>query len=85
MKYKPVLIKIKDTEAQHTLPRDKRKTNVAGVFGVNSEYSIKGKNILLIDDILTTGSTLNECIDVLYKNGAERVLCATYATAIAKE
>lgn len=84
VEYKPVLLKIKDNDAQHTLPKDKRKKNVEGVFKLNSKYDITNKNILLIDDIMTTGSTLNECINVLYRNGAENVLCATYATAIAK-
>lgn len=83
IEFQPVLLKIKDTEAQHTLPKDKRKSNVKGVFSPDKNYRIAGKNILLIDDILTTGSTMNECVNTLYKNGAKRVLCATYATAIA--
>lgn len=85
IKFQSVLLKIRDNESQHTLSKDKRKKNVEGVFDINPEYKITGKNILLIDDILTTGSTLNECINVLYKSGANTVLCATYATAVAKE
>ena len=82
--FQPVLIKIKDTEAQHTLPKDKRKSNVQNVFNINKEYKIADRTILLIDDILTTGSTMNECVNTLYSNGAKIVLCATYATAISK-
>lgn len=84
IEFQPVLLKIKDTEAQHTLPRDKRKTNVQNVFDIDKNYKITDKNILLIDDILTTGSTMNECANTLYKNDAKTVLCATYATAVAK-
>lgn len=82
--FQPVLLKTKDNQAQHTLPKAERKKNVEGVFEINSEYKVSGKTILLIDDILTTGSTLNECVNILYTNGAENVLCATYATAMAK-
>lgn len=85
IEFQPILLKIRDNESQHTLPKSKRKKNVEGAFDINPTYEITGKNILLIDDILTTGSTLNECLEVLYKNDAERVFCATYATAIAKE
>ncbi|MEE1076918.1 MAG: ComF family protein [Acutalibacteraceae bacterium] len=83
--FQPILLKTKDNQAQHTLPKAERKRNVEGVFEINPQYKVFGKTILLIDDILTTGSTLNECINVLYANGAEAVLCATYATAIAKD
>lgn len=83
IEFQPVLLKTKDTEAQHTLPKDKRKSNVQGVFSLDKNYKITDKNILLIDDILTTGSTMSECVNTLYKNGAKIVLCATYATAIA--
>lgn len=85
IKFIPLLQKIKDTEPQHTLPKNKRRKNVEGVFRLNPKYTVKDKNILLIDDILTTGSTLNECIATLYQNGAKQVLCSTYATATREE
>lgn len=84
IEFQPVLIKMKETEAQHTLPKDKRKTNVQNVFDVDKSYNLEDKNILLIDDILTTGSTITECANTLYANGAKVVLCATYATTLAK-
>lgn len=84
LKYAPVLIKIKDNKTQHNLPRNKRQKNVSGVFDINQKYSVKGKRILIIDDILTTGSTLSECTDVLYSNGAEHILCATYVTVVVR-
>lgn len=84
IEFQPILLKTKDNKAQHTLSKSERKKNVEGVFEANPEYKVSDKTILLIDDILTTGSTLNECVNVLYANGAKTVLCATYATAIVK-
>ncbi len=76
----PALQKVIKTKPQHTLQRDKRKANVLGAFAVNPKFVVKDKQILLIDDIVTTGSTLSECAKTLYDAGAKTVLCATYAT-----
>ncbi len=46
-----------------------------GVYGVSGD--VKGKTLLLIDDIVTTGATLNECAKVLKQNGAKAVYCLT--------
>ena len=55
--------------------------NVKGVYCVISNDIIKGKNILLIDDIYTTGATANECSKVLKKAGANKVFIYTIAKA----
>lgn len=81
---KDLLLKIKENDTQHLLTRKKRKHNVENVFGFNNRYNIKDKNVLVIDDIYTTGSTLNECARVLLDSGAGYVLCTTYVTAVAK-
>ena len=81
---KELLLKIKENDIQHLLTRKKRKQNVKNVFGFNSRYNIKDKNVLLVDDIYTTGSTLNECARVLLDSGASKVMCTTYVTAAAK-
>ncbi len=78
--FSPVLQKLVETKPQHTLQRNNRKTNVVGAFSVNSKFDVKDKQILLIDDIVTTGSTLSECAKTLYDAGAKKVLCTTYAT-----
>jgi ComF family protein len=63
------------TKSQGKMNREKRKQNVKNAFcfthrGIDK---IKGKNIILIDDVLTTGATVNECSRVLLEAGAERV------------
>ncbi len=58
---------------------EKRKANISGVYHVTDPELIDSKRILLIDDIVTTGSTLSECARVLLESGAREVLCAAIA------
>ncbi len=64
---------------QHTLPAKERRRNVKGAYRAAGD--MKGKRILLVDDIVTTGATLRECAAVLYRAGAGEVsaLCAASA------
>lgn len=74
------LRKTTDTPAQSSLSgAEKRRANVAGVYEVKDPELIAGKRILLIDDVMTTGSTLSECARTLLMAGAESVLCAALA------
>ena len=73
------LIKIKETKKQHSLSARERVTNLDGAFSVKENANLKNKTILLCDDIKTTGSTLKECSDVLYENGAKAVYCIVLA------
>lgn len=68
------------TVSQTKLKKEKRRENVCGAFSVKNRLAIDSKIILLIDDILTTGSTMDECSRVLLDNGARRVYSATLAT-----
>ncbi len=77
--YKDFLIKILDNPPQHELPAVKRIANVKGVYSVLKTSELKDKNILLCDDIVTTGNTLKECVRVLKKYGAKSVVCCTIA------
>lgn len=61
--------------------REARRANVNGVYEVTDPELVYGKHILLIDDIITTGSTLSECARTLLMSGAESVVCATMARA----
>ena len=65
----------KKKHSQHKLPNRKRHDNVKGKYYCN--HKVNGKTILLVDDIKTTGATLDECTVQLLRNGAERVYCVT--------
>ncbi len=58
---------------------EKRRANISGAYSVPDRELIEGKRILLIDDIVTSGSTLAECARMLLSAGAAEVLCATVA------
>jgi len=73
------LVKLYETRAQRTLKAGERSGNLAGVFDVTDPRRVRGKTVLLCDDIITTGTTLNECARMLLLNGAEEVLCLTAA------
>ena len=77
---KNVLIKIKETEHQARIKdRNIRLKNLTGTFAVKNPELVKGKNIILIDDITTTGATLNEARKVLKQSGARKVIAFTVA------
>lgn len=65
--YDDVLIKTKETAPQMQLSKEERKTNLAGAYQLKNKEQLSGKRILLIDDVLTTGSTLLECAETLYQ------------------
>lgn len=76
------LVKNSNIQAQSSISdRDKRRQNVSGVYGLKDPELVAGKNVLLIDDIITTGATLNECARTLLLGGAESVVCAALARA----
>ena len=78
---KNALIKIKKTCPQAKLSRELRFKNIQGAFAINKKYknSVKGKNFLLIDDVFTTGSTMDEAARTLKANGAHKVWGLTLA------
>ena len=73
------LIRIRHTPPQTNLPRSQRIRNVRGAFAVRRAGSIAGANVLLIDDVTTTGATANEATAALLKAGAARVCLAVIA------
>lgn len=76
---KNVLIKIRNTKVQSTLTKTQRAENVKNAFLVTDDTKIKDKKIILIDDIYTTGSTVNECSRILKKAGAKEICVVTIA------
>lgn len=75
------LIKIKMTQEQARLDQDARKTNLLGSFLVKRPEEIRGRTILLLDDMITTGSTIEEGAKVLKKAGALKVIALSIATS----
>jgi predicted amidophosphoribosyltransferase len=67
------------TPPQHTLTRTERLANLIGAYGIRDSKAIKNKTVLLCDDILTTGATLNECAKTLKIYGANRVYAVAFA------
>lgn len=77
---KNVLIKIKETEHQANIKERKdRLKNLAGSFSVQNPKLIKNRNVILIDDVLTTGATLSEAKKILKQSGAKKVIAFTIA------
>ena len=74
--YRPgLLIKTRPTEKQHRLSAAERRTNLRGAFAASK--AVRGKSILLVDDIFTTGSTVSECTAALHAAGAKSVSVLT--------
>jgi len=76
------LRRIVDTESQAGLKKEERRSNIRQAFCTADPERVRGQNILLVDDVYTTGSTLGECAKTLLKGGAEAVGALTLARAI---
>ena len=74
-----VLARTRDTVSQTTLGRTARLANMSGAFACPCPQEVKRKVILLMDDVATTGATLEGCAAALKAAGAKRVLAYTYA------
>jgi ComF family protein len=75
------LCRIKNTASQTQLSKSQRQANIHNAFFVNYPKSFKGKRILLVDDVFTTGVTASECSKKLKEAGAESVHLLILATA----
>lgn len=73
------LIKTKHTSSQMTLSKKLRLNNLADSFSVRNATAVKDKKILLVDDVMTTGATLNTCAGELLKAGAKEIFAFTLA------
>ncbi len=80
--YAEALEKHKKNDPQHSLKRSEREKNVRGVFRLRDAESVKGKKILLVDDIITTGNTLGECARILKRGGCQSVDCAVVCAVV---
>jgi ComF family protein len=76
-----LLIRLKNTRSQTDLSGDERRKNLHGVFALNPEETVAGRRILLVDDVFTTGTTVDECAKTMKKQGAAEILVWTLARA----
>jgi ComF family protein len=75
------LARARDTPRQAALDRSARQTNVASAFRAREPGRVRGRTVLLVDDVRTTGATLEACADALRAAGATAVLTAVVARA----
>ncbi|MFC1489933.1 ComF family protein [Candidatus Latescibacterota bacterium] len=75
-----ILTRNKETPTQTALDPKSRAINVSGAFGFSGGETLAGKQILLIDDVLTTGSTVSECAKALKSGGAGKIIVCVVAT-----
>jgi ComF family protein len=78
---RPLLKRVRYTTTQTALDRSERMENLHNAFRLRKNADVRGLRVLLIDDVLTTGSTLSECARVLKRAGASSVHAATAARA----
>ena len=77
-----VVERIRPTASQIGLTRPQRRENIRGAFRVSHPTKIAGRDVLLVDDVLTTGTTASECARILRKAGAQNVWVATVARTL---
>lgn len=77
-----VLRRTRPTDSQTGLTRAQRRDNLRGAFEVARPEIIAAREVILVDDVLTTGTTASECARILRRSGASRVLVATVARAL---
>lgn len=79
LKYEPILKRTKYTKQQAKLKGRERSQNIKNAFELDSKFSILNSQIILVDDVWTTGSTLRECCYTLKRGGAKKVWALTLA------
>ena len=81
-----LLVRLRDTQAQATLPNDERKRNMRRAFVVptTAMNHVRGAHIGVVDDVITTGETLNEIAETLKRFGARRVTNIVFARTVSK-
>jgi len=84
-KLAPILERTQNTPPQSGLHPRQRAENVRDVFRIKQGVNVTGQSYILVDDIYTTGASLNECARILKASGAVEVFCMTLAIAIRKE
>ena len=77
-----ILLRVRETHSQIGLTSHQRRENLRGAFGVKRVEQVTGREVVLVDDVYTTGTTASECAGVLRRAGASRVWVATVARTL---
>jgi ComF family protein len=77
-----LLVRKRETPSQTGLTRHQRRENVRGAFALPHPETVKGREVLVVDDVFTTGATVSECARVLRRAGATKVWVATVARTL---
>ncbi len=77
-----ILAQTRPMKPQATLGERERWENVKGAFGIAEPELVRGKIVVIVDDVMTTGATLNECAKALKRAGARQVYCLTFARTV---
>jgi ComF family protein len=86
LEIKPKLLRRqRATSSQTGLTRHQRRANLRGAFAVKDRAAIAGRDILVVDDVFTTGTTVSECARLLMRAGARRVFVVTVARVLKGE
>jgi len=80
-----VLKRLRPTLSQTGLTREQRVENVRGAFSVVHPEEVRGRSVLIVDDVFTTGTTVSECARILLRSGATKVWVATVARTLKHE
>lgn len=80
--YCNALIKGESVVAQHKLSANRRKSNAARLYSAGNTAEIRDKTVIIVDDVMTTGSTINSCAEILLEMGANSVIAAVAATTV---
>ena len=74
------MCRVRNTPHQTGMNREQRLYNLHGAFAVKLNTDIKGKRVIIVDDVFTTGTTIRQCAETLYQAGAVEILGATLAS-----
>ncbi len=77
-----ILARQRETASQAGLTRHQRRENLRGAFVVRDPSALRNRDVLLVDDVFTTGTTVSECARVLLRAGVRRVWVATVARTL---
>lgn len=83
--YDELLVRVSDGRDQKKLGADKRAENAKGRFELFDDRSLKGRIVVLVDDVVTTGNTANECVKLLRSKGASKIVLLSISRAPEKQ